>query len=241
MSVVLLITRVAPHACKHLFLWISYLRYGYSSHMTQAPLEVWQSSDEVCHFGACMNGNEEFAQHVLPSLPAETVCWSPVERCRWTGCFSCVWDEELVMEGCTGWWAGGQAHVVWPTNKHEDLHSAEGHGCRVRTGTMQIALTLYHGYHDNPFHLKLGVSPTRCRSGEEGQESCVRVSWFYSLACPLCTSLLHTSAEAGFKKLEVKIPAQDFLIALPPSPKAFIYLKAPPVPSLAPPRHMLHL
>lgn len=122
--------------------------------------------------------------------------------------------------------AGGQIHTVGPTDKHVDPYSAESHDCRVKTGTMQIVLSLYHGCYDNPIHLKLGVSSTRCRSGEEGQESCVRVSWFYSFVHPPCRPLLHLSAEVRFKKLEGKIPAQEFLIALVPRPKAFIYLKA---------------
>lgn len=68
--------------------------------MTQAPLEVWQSSDEVCQTLVCMsNGNEVIAQRVLPSVPVNTTGLSLDEKVQMSELLQlCV----RVMEGCTG-------------------------------------------------------------------------------------------------------------------------------------------
>lgn len=50
------------------------------------------------------------------------------------------------------------------------------------------------------------------------------------LVLQFSTSLLHTSAEAGFKRLEVKIPAQDFFNCSFSLTKSFYLFKAPPCP-----------
>lgn len=51
--------------------------------MTEAPLEVWQSSDQACQVRVRMNnGNEAIAQRALASACVEPACWSLDEKVR---------------------------------------------------------------------------------------------------------------------------------------------------------------
>lgn len=169
-------------------------------------------------FRVCTNGNEEFAQHVLPWLPRG----DGGAGLRLKGA-----DARAASAVRDGGMHRQTSRRTDPQQGPRMLQEKDVTG-EFQQEPCKFPLTLYRGCHDNPIHLKLGVSPTRRRSGEKGTgELRARV-----LVLQFNTSSAHVprfnpSAEAGFKRLELKNSCSGIFncSSFPPHQKAFIYLK----------------